>query len=159
MERTTRSGLHILILLMSQTSYSCALQRAHNHKTSNNFINDKLVFLLLFPDTPSAADSRDVHCWNPKGFIIWQLLAESPLLLPAGSRCRQRARTPERAAGCAVAPALRVMVTAASARVSAVPHPLIGVRLFSCFARCIYRGSSDGAAETESRFKSRRLPV
>lgn len=50
-------------------------RKPHDHKTSNNCINDKLVFLLLLPDILSATDSRDVHCWNPGSFITWQPLA------------------------------------------------------------------------------------
>lgn len=68
---------------------------------------------------------------------------------------------------CVVALALRVMITGAqgndyicSSVCECCPPPaLIGVRLFSCFTRCIYRGSSDGAGEAEPPFKSRRLLV
>lgn len=53
-------------------------RKPHNHKTSNNFINDKLVFLLLFPRYSKCSrqqrcallESREFRnmaaaCWKP----------------------------------------------------------------------------------------------
>lgn len=93
----------------------------------------------------------------------------SPLLLPSGGlpvpgAGRERCK---RLRVCVVALRLGVMISGVPGndylclcvRECCPPPSRIGVRLFSCFTRCFYCGSSDAAGEAESPFESRRLPA